>query len=143
TVYLRQSDISGKRVDEFNAELKKAGKPPVTVKYAPEVLSDEDIFEMVNAGLVPMTLADDYLAEFWQQVFPGLGLNRAAAVRTDVQTAMMVRKNSPQLTAELNAFIKRYPEGSLQRNVLFQKYLKSVKYAKAATSKEDQARFQK
>jgi membrane-bound lytic murein transglycosylase MltF len=54
---------------------------------------------------------------------------------------MMVRKNSPKLLAELNAFIAKYPEGSLQRNVLLQKYLKSVKYAKAATSKEDISRF--
>ena len=54
---------------------------------------------------------------------------------------MMVRKNSPKLMAELNAFIAHYPEGSMQRNVLLQKYLKSVKYAKPATSKEDLSRF--
>ena len=47
---------------------------------------------------------------------------------------MMIRKNSPKLLAELNAFIAKYPEGSLQRNVLLQKYLKSVKYAKQATA---------
>jgi membrane-bound lytic murein transglycosylase MltF len=54
---------------------------------------------------------------------------------------MMVRKGSPKLTAELNAFLARYPEGSLQRNVLFQKYLKSVKFAKGATSGKDRERF--
>ena len=64
-------------------------------------------------------------------------LNKGAAVRTDAQTAMMVRKGSPQLVAELNAFLARYPEGSLQSNVLLQKYLKSLKYAKPATSAED------
>jgi membrane-bound lytic murein transglycosylase MltF len=96
---------------------------------------------MVNAGLVPMTMVDDYIAQFWQQIFPGIVLNTAAAVRTDGQTAMMVRKNSPKLMAELNAFIGHYPEGSLQRNVMLQKYLKSVKYAQAATAKEDVSRF--
>ncbi len=111
------------------------------IRPAPEVLADEDILEMVNAGLVPMTMADDYVAEFWRQIFPGMVLNTGAAVRTDGQTAMMVRKNSPKLMAELNAFIAHYPEGSMQRNVLLQKYLKSVKYAKPATSKEDLSRF--
>ena len=62
-------------------------------------------------------------------------------MKTDGQTAMMVRKNNPKLLAELNAFLGRYPEGSAQRNVLTQKYLKSVKYAKGATKKEDMARF--
>jgi membrane-bound lytic murein transglycosylase MltF len=56
---------------------------------------------------------------------------------------MMIRKNSPKLKAELNAFIARFPEGSAQRNMLLQKYLKSVKYAKAATSREEAAKLER
>jgi membrane-bound lytic murein transglycosylase MltF len=140
-IYLRKSDVSMANVDKFNAELKAAGKPPVTIRPAPEVLADEDILEMVNAGLAQTTIVDDDIAEFWHQIFPDLVLSTGAAVRTDVQTAMMVRKNSPKLMAELNAFIGKYPEGSLQRNVLTQKYLKNVKYAKAATSGPEVQRF--
>ena len=141
-LYLRPSDIPRGAVERFNAELKAAGKPPVRIRPAPEVLSDEDMLEMVSAGLVQATLVEDHIAEFWQQVFPGLVLNPAAAVRSDAQAGMMVRKGSPQLLAELNAFLARYPEGSLTRNVLLQKYLKSVKYAKPATASEDMKRLQ-
>ncbi len=140
-IYLRPSDAPKRVVEGFNAELAAAGKPPVRVRPAPEVLSDEDMLEMVAAGLVPMTLVEDYLAEFWKQIFPDLVLHPAAAVRTDAASGMMVRKGSPQLLAELNAFIARNPEGSLTRNVLLQKYLKSVKYAKQATSEADMKRF--
>jgi membrane-bound lytic murein transglycosylase MltF len=140
-VYIRASDVSAKNVELFNARLAKSGKPPARIRPAPEVLADEDILEMVNAGLAPMTMVDDYIAEFWKQIFPNIVLNKTAAVKTDGETAMMVRKNSPKLMAELNAFISRYPEGSAQRNMLTQKYLKSVKYAKGATSKEDVERF--
>jgi membrane-bound lytic murein transglycosylase MltF len=140
-VFLRASDVSMPVVQTFNDRLKAAGKPPVTIKPAPEVLADEDILEMVNAGMVPLTLMDDFIAAFWKQIFPDIVLNESATVRTDRQTAMMVRKNSPQLLAELNAFIARYPEGSGQRNVLTQKYLKSVKFAKRATSGADYERF--
>lgn len=140
-VYLRASDISGESVKRFNAALAAAGKPAVRVRPAPEVLADEDLLEMVNAGLVPQTIVDDYVAEFWQKIFPGLVLNTGAAVRTDASTAMMVRKGSPKLLAELNDFLTRYPEGSLTRNLLFQKYLKNVQYAKAATSGGDLERF--
>jgi membrane-bound lytic murein transglycosylase MltF len=140
-IYLRPSDAPKAAVERFNTELARAGKPPVRVRAAPEVLADEDLIEMVSAGLVPMTLVDDQIAEFWQQIFPGIVLNRAAAVRSDAEAAMMVRKGSPQLLAELNGFLARYPEGSLTRNVLLQKYLKSVKYAKAATSDAELKRF--
>ena len=140
-IYLRKSDVSGSAVERFNADLAKAGKPPVRVRAAPEVLADEDILEMVNAGLVQVTLVPDDIAEFWKQILPGLVLNPGAAVKTDGQAGMMVRKGSPQLLAELNEFLARYPQGSLTRNVLLQKYLKNVKYAKSATSGEDMKRF--
>ena len=140
-IYLRPSDAPKRVVEGFNAKLAAAGKPPVRVRPAPEVLSDEDMLEMVAAGLVPLTLVEDYIAEFWKQIFPDLVLHPGAAVRTDAESGMMVRKGSPQLLAELNAFLARNPEGSLTRNVLLQKYLKSVKYASKATSDADMKRF--
>ena len=140
-IYLRPSDAPKAAVDRFNADLDKAGKAPVRIRPAPEVLADEDMIEMVSAGLVPVTLVEDHIAEFWQQVFPNIVLNKAAAVRTDGETGMMVRKGSPKLLEELNAFIARYPQGSLTRNVLLEKYLKSIKYAKPATAEADMKRF--
>ena len=121
-VYLRRSDVSTAGVAQFNAQLAKAGRPPVRLLPAPEVLADEDILEMVNAGLVPATMAEDYVAEFWHQVFPDMVLNTGAAVRTNGQTGMLVRKNSPQLLAELNRFLARYPAGSKLGNLLLNQY---------------------
>jgi membrane-bound lytic murein transglycosylase MltF len=135
--------VAKQGVDRFNAELARKGLAPATLRPAPEVLADEDILEMVNAGLVKHTLAFDYIAEFWKQIFPQIVLNKGAAVKTDGQIAMMVRKNSPLLKADLNAFLARYPEGSLQRNVLLSKYLKNVKYAKAATSAAEAAKLER
>jgi len=142
-VYMRQSDVSSENVKLFNEQLAKAGKPPVKLNPAPEVLADEDILEMVNAGLAPMTIVDDEIAELWKQIFTDLTINTGAAIRTDGETAMMIRKNSPQLMQELNAFVDRYPKGSAQWNMLFAKYLKNNRYAKRATSGEDAARFRK
>ena len=142
-LYLRPSGVSSKEVEKFNAMLAKDGLPPVKIMAAPEVLADEDILEMVNAGLAKITVAHDYVADFWKQIFPNIVVHKDVAVKSDGKTAFMIRKNSPQLMAELNAFIARYPEGSLQRNVLLQKYLKNTKYAKPAASKQEMAKFEK
>lgn len=142
-VYLRMSDVSKNGVDRFNAMLKSAGKPPVNLIAAPEVLANEDILEMVNAGLVPMTIVDDYEAEFWAKVFPNLVLNPSVKVREGLSTGMLVRTNNPQLLDELNAFLARYPKGSTKRNVLLQSYLKSLKHVRNATSKAERAKFEK
>ena len=42
--------------------LQAKGKPPVDIQEAPDNLEDDDLLEMVNAGLIPATVVDDYLA---------------------------------------------------------------------------------
>ena len=142
-VYLRKSSSYFESIERLNAEFAKAGKAPVKVRLAPETFESEDILEMVNAGLVKVTIADAHIAVFWEKIFPKLTLHPDVAVRTGGEIGWMLRKNSPQLKAELNAMIARYPEGSTRRNVLLQKYFKSTKWAKEATSDEEIAKFER
>jgi membrane-bound lytic murein transglycosylase MltF len=108
----------------------------------PASLEDEDILEMVNAGLLKATVVDDFMAEFWKQVLPNLTLHPNLSVRDDGAIAWAVRKGSPKLIAVLNPFVKANKQGSLFGNNILQKYLKSAKFVKNATSAEDLARFQ-
>jgi len=140
-VYVRKSSSFYESLEKVNGDFAKAGKAPVKVRLAPETLEIEDILEMVNAGLVKATVVDDHLAKFWKQVFTRIVLNKDAAIRTGGEIGWMIRKNSPLLKADLNRFIAQYPEGSKQRNILLQKYLKSTKFAKEATSAEEIAKF--
>lgn len=140
-VYLRRSSSFFASVEALNRRLAAAGLPPATVREAPEVLSDEDILEMVNAGLVPATVMDRHIAEFWSQILDGLVLHRDAKLRTGGQIAMMIRKESPQLRAELDAFLARHPEGSKDRNILLQRYLRNTKFVLAATSQAERQKL--
>jgi membrane-bound lytic murein transglycosylase MltF len=140
-VYLQMSSVSQRGIDQFNEMLKKAGRPPVKIRPAPEVLAPEDILEMVNAGIAPVTIVDDHLAEFWQQVFPKIVIHKDVAVKSEGELAMMMRKNSPKLLSRLNAFIASYPEGSKERNILLQKYLKSTKFAGPVSSNKENSKF--
>ena len=109
-VYLRKSSSYYQSIETLNAELAKTKKAPVKVRQAPENLEDEDVLEMVNAGLVKMTVVEDYLANFWKQIFTKLTPHPDVKVRTGGEIAWMIRKDSPQLKAELNAGLARYPE---------------------------------
>jgi membrane-bound lytic murein transglycosylase MltF len=141
-VYVRKSSSYHESIQKLNADLKKQRKAPAKVKLAPEEIEIEDILEMVNAGLVKITIADNHIAEFWKQIFKKIVLLPQAAVRHGGQIAPMIRKNSPQLKAELNEFFARYPEGSKTRNILLQKYLKNTKFAREATSEEEIDKFE-
>jgi membrane-bound lytic murein transglycosylase MltF len=139
-VYVRKSSSYFESLEKLNDELGKARKAKVKIRLAPENLEDEDILEMVNSGLVKMTIVEDYIAAFWKQIFTKLTPNPGAAVRTEGEVAWLIRKDSPQLKAELDSWLTRF-EKSGQRTDILARYLKNTKWAKAATSQEDLARF--
>jgi len=140
-VYIRKSSSYYESIEKLNADLTREGKAPVKVRPAPEELESEDILEMVNAGLIKTTIVDNHIAEFWNQIFKKITLHPDAAVRTGGEIGVMIRKNSPQVKAELDNFFAGYPEGSKMRNILLQKYLKNTKYVRNATSREEIAKF--
>src|SRR5213594_3536468 len=140
-VYLRKSSSYYQSIETLNAELAKTKKAPVKVRQAPENLEDEDVLEMVNAGLVKMTIVEDYLANFWKQIFTRLTPYPNVTVRTGGELGWMIRKDSPKLKEELNAFLARF-EKSGQRTDILARYLKNTKWARGATSPEDIKRFQ-
>ncbi len=140
-VYVRKSSSYHESIEKLNEELGKAREAKVKIRLAPENLEDEDILEMVNAGLVKATIVEDYIADFWKKIFPKLIPNSGATVRTGGEIAWMIRKDSPQLKAELDPFLQRF-EKSGQRSDILARYLKNTKWAKAATSKEDIERFE-
>src|SRR5262245_62064017 len=141
TVHVRPQSAYRQSLDALNATLKQRGKPAIVVQFLPDTLEDEDILEMVNAGLVRITIVDDHIANFWKQIFAGLVVHDDVAVKTGGNVAMAIRKGSPQLKAELDTFVKKHGRGSAFGNVTLRKYLQSVKFAKGATSEAEIAKF--
>ena len=140
-VFVRKTSSYYASLVALNEKLNAAKKAPVNIKEAPETLEDDDILEMVNAGLVPMTIVDDYQAEFWGKVFKDIRPVKTATVRTGGNLAIAVRKNSPRLLAEANAWIKTHGAGSWFGNQVERKYLESTKYATNATSQAERQKF--
>jgi len=140
-VFVRKTSSYYDSLNEFNARLKAAGKPPVNVQTASENLEDDDLLEMVNAGLIPATVVDNYLANFWKQVFPDISVHGDIALRTGGNLAVAIRKNSPQLTRELNGFIAKQGMDSAIGNILNKRYLQSTKFVKNAASAAERQKF--
>ncbi len=140
-VFVRKSSSYYDSLTALNQRFKKEGKQEVILKLAPENLETEDFVEMANAGLVKILIVDKPLAEFWKQIFPNITLHPEVTVRSNVDFAWAIRKNSPQLKAELNSFIKTHGKGTVFGNMTLQKYLKSVKFVKNATSEAERKKF--
>ena len=140
-LFVRKSSSYFQSLKQLNDQLKSRGRPPVAIEEAPESLEDDDLLEMVNAGLIPATVVDDYLATFWKKVFPNLVLNDRVPVRTGAQLGVAFRKGSPKLAAELNQFIANNGLDTAIGRTLNERYLESTKFAGSATSQEERDKF--
>lgn len=142
-ILVRGSSSYFEHLAALNVRLEKEGKPRVQVELAPEHLEDEDLLEMVNAGLIPYVIVDSHKAMFWAKIFKNIRVHEDIAVNRGGEIAWAFRHRSPELKAAVDQFVKRARKGTLFGNTTFTKYLESTKWVRNSTSSEDMARFER
>jgi len=140
-VYTRKDSKYYQSLVALNERLKTHNKPTVIIREVPGNLEDDDLLEMVNAGLIPAIVVDDYLAQFWKRIFTDIEVHDTVTLRTGGTLAVAVRKHSPQLVGALNTFLEKYGLGTAFGNVVEKRYLVGTTYAKHATSEAEQKKF--
>ncbi len=133
-VHTRASSSYYESLVGLNESLRQAGKPEVAIRVVSEFLEDEDLLEMVNAGLISMTVVDSHKAEFWAQIFPDITLHPDIAVSSGDAIAWALRKGTPELRAVVNEFVRGHKKGTLFGNIMINRYLRSTKWVQDALS---------
>jgi membrane-bound lytic murein transglycosylase MltF len=146
-------DLSGKEVyvnpltdyyqnwQRVSESFQKARKAPILLKSADPNLTDEDLLQMVGAGLLPATVTINIRAEFWTKVFPRLTLHPHIVLAKEQQLAWATRKDSPELIQLLDDFVRDRQLGTVFGNIMLKRYLQNTNWVKDATSSEDLKKF--
>jgi membrane-bound lytic murein transglycosylase MltF len=140
-VYVARASSYFESLSALNDSLRQRKLPLIKLREAPGHFETEDALEMANAGLVKIVPADEYLAKFWKEIYPNIALHEELMLRESADIAFAIRKNSPQLKAELNAFTATHKIGTLFGNVALQKYLQQTRWAKNAMSAQELKKF--
>ncbi|HVJ60310.1 MAG TPA: transporter substrate-binding domain-containing protein, partial [Burkholderiaceae bacterium] len=74
TVHVRPSSSYHESLVALNQKLKAAGRPLVRVVALPDALEDEDVMEMINAGILAVSVVDEWKGKVWAQILPKLKL---------------------------------------------------------------------
>jgi membrane-bound lytic murein transglycosylase MltF len=141
-VYLRPSTSFYEHLNALNARRVAAGKPAFPVAAADENLTDDDLIEMVGAGIIPATIADEPVAEVFARVFENVRVHDDLVLASDQDIAWAMRKDSPKLKALVNDYVVEARKGTLLGNILLAKYLKNAEWAKNALAADDRKRFE-
>jgi membrane-bound lytic murein transglycosylase MltF len=142
TVHVRKFSSYYLSLTALNERFRKAGKPEVKIVTVPDALEDEDMLEMLNAGLLEATVVDDWKAKMWAQVLPKVRIHEDVQLRPPIKMGWAIRKDSPKLAAELTEFYAYNAKTAGGIPALQRQYMKTIKALHNAASSEDQKRFQ-
>lgn len=124
-------------------KFKKQGRPPVYIVESDPYLATEDILELVNAGIVELTVADEHIAKLWSNVLPDIHIHEDIAVNSDGKIAWAVRKENPELQASLDDFLRSHRKGTKIGNVLFNRYYENTRWIQNPLSDSAQDRLER
>jgi membrane-bound lytic murein transglycosylase MltF len=140
-------DLSGKKIfvnplttypanlAKVNDLLRKQGKPPILIESADKNLLDEDLLEMVNAGIVPATVTITDRAKLWASVLPDITPQPNLVIADEGTLGWAMRKNNPKLKAVVDEFAKSHMAGTSFGNTLMRRYLQNTKWVTNPTTK--------
>ena len=126
-MHVRPASSYHESLSALNERLKKAGKAPVKIILLPDALEDEDMLEMLNAGLLEFIVVDDWKAKMWAQVLPKIKVREDLVLRAEGHTGWAIRKDSPKLAAVAERFPRELREEAGRRRGPQAQYHKRVK----------------
>ncbi len=135
-IVVRESSSYYEHLLSLARRLEEQGKSPPIIIKANENLEAEDILEMLNAGMISMTVMDDYKARFWAGIFPNLRIRDDLVINEGGEIAWAVRTTSTELSALLERFLRKYGKGTLVGNDIFNRYLSKASRVRCAGTVE-------
>jgi len=141
SVHTRVSSSYHQSLLRLNEDLQDEGLAPATIVTVDERLEDEDLLEMVNAGLIDAVVMDSHKAGFWRQIFSDIRVHEDVALRDDGDIGWAMRQGSDELKQLVDKFMQRYGKGTLLGNILLKRYLEENTYIRNNLSSPEMKKF--
>ena len=140
-VFVRRTSSYWEHLEALNERFKKENKPVVKLTAVPEDLGDEDLLQMVNAGLLPAIVVNDWTAKLWDKLLSRIQVHSNITVATGGSLGWAVRKDSPKFLADINDFVEKNRQSTKFGDEILARYTGSTYMLKQAISPESMKRF--
>ncbi|KTS77370.1 glycosylase [Pseudomonas oryzihabitans] len=106
-VVLPQGSAAGPALARLNAQLERRKLRPVQIQWADPTLAVEDVLELTQAGIYPLTVVEAGLAHRWARVLPRLRVADRVVVAHDQAQLWYLRAPAQQLAQRVRAFARQ------------------------------------
>jgi membrane-bound lytic murein transglycosylase MltF len=135
-IFVRESSSYFEHLQRLSAEFESRGLAVPVIVKADELLEAEDILEMLDGGLIGVTVVDEYKAEFWAKIFPNIQVRNDLVINEGGEIAWATRTATPELMKIINRFLRRYGRGTLVGNDTYNRYLTDAARVRCAHMRE-------
>jgi len=139
-VHVRRSSSYYESLRALDLRFRAEGRRPMRLTLVPDALEDEDLMDMLGAGLLKLIIVDSWKADIWA------GMVRTIKPRGDLELGgessigWAFRSDSPKLAAVVNEYLHTYAASRAVRDEQFPQYVKELRNVTAST---DWVRFEK
>lgn len=106
-VYVREKTSYFESLQTLNSFLEKRNQKPVIIHTLPDALEAEDMLELVDTGVIPNTIMDDWMANLWSSMLPNIYVHQDVAIRRGTKTGWAIRHGSTALKDLLDDFYRQ------------------------------------
>jgi len=121
-IYVVKGSSYIEHLHKLNVKLINKDLKEVNIVETESHISSEDILEMLNAGVIDITVVDDFRADLWAKILPNILVRDDLVVNSSGSIGWATRKNNPELKNHLEVFSKKVKKGTLLGNTLFNRY---------------------
>ncbi len=140
-LYVLRGSSYVEHLKEINKSFKEKNIAEIKIVEADPNITTEDIFELINSGIVKYTVADDFQAKIWVEVLADIKIIDSFAIKSNTNVGWGLRKDNPQLQKSLKQFLKKVKKGSYLGNMLFKRYYKNSKWLTNPNVKKERDKY--
>ncbi|MBJ9977296.1 transglycosylase SLT domain-containing protein [Pseudomonas sp. S75] len=108
TVALTSASAAGPVIEQINQQLALRKRAPIKIEWVDPTLAVEDVLEMVQAGIYPLTVVERPIAQRWARVMPKLRVNGRVALGRPQAVRWYARKDAVELMLGVDRFLASY-----------------------------------
>ena len=108
TVALTSASGAGAAIEAANRQLALRKRPPIKIEWVDPTLAVEDVLEMVQAGIYPLTVVERPIARRWARVMPRLRQDTQVQFGAPQAIRWYVRADSRELLGAVDHFLATY-----------------------------------
>ncbi|TKF96419.1 transporter substrate-binding domain-containing protein [Vibrio lentus] len=133
-VWLKQTSSYISSVHTVNKQLEQNGMVPIYIHLLSNNIQDLELLDLIKRGKITATIVDSHKLELWGNLEQDIRIHRDLAFRHNADIAWAIRKNNPQLKAQIDQYLQDSKQGTLLGNVIDNRYLESISWMNRASN---------